>query len=255
MSRPRVASVSYLNAKPLIEGLEGDVELFLDVPSRLISGLNSGDFDVALLPVADVPGVVTAGGNALPEGGGIACDGPTLTVRLFSDCPLESTRRLWCDTDSHTSVRLARVILRQRYGVVPELLPLPRGQWPTATLLPHDAILLIGDKVITSPPPASLLPRQADLGEEWKRLTGLPFVFAVWTARPGFDASLVARQLAGARDRGLSRVDDIVRRYAPLHGWPHDIARQYLTGLLQYRLSPRHLEAMQRFHAECAAIS
>lgn len=248
MPRARVASVSYLNAKPLIHGLQADVELFLDVPSRLITGLSSGDFDVALLPVADVPGVVAAGGKVLPVGG-IGCDGPTLTVRLFSASPLSQTRRLWCDTDSHTSVRLAAIILQDRYGVRPEVLPLPRGQWRTATLQPHDAVLLIGDKVITDPPPH--LTTQADLGDEWKQLTGMPFVFAIWTARAGFDASLVTEVLHRARVHGLAAIDAIVAEHAPLHHWPADIARRYMTEYLKYEIGPAQLAAMDLFWGKC----
>src|SRR3954451_22145665 len=111
----RVGSVSFLNAKPLIYGLESasDVELSLAVPSRLLEGLRSAALDVALLPVIDyqrMPGL-----RVVPSGG-IACDGETLTVRLFSRRPVEQIRRLACDADSHTSVALARVILAERYG-------------------------------------------------------------------------------------------------------------------------------------------
>jgi chorismate dehydratase len=113
-----IGSVSYLNAKPLIWGIEreGDVRLLLDVPSRLLAGLREGRFDVALLPVIDyqrMPGL------RIVPAGGIGCDGPTLTVRIFSRVPIERIGRLACDTDSHTSVALARVVLAERWGARP----------------------------------------------------------------------------------------------------------------------------------------
>ncbi len=118
-TRLRVGSVSFLNAKPLIFGLErsSTVDLRLDIPSRLLRGLKEGRFDVALLPVIDYQRM--AGLEVIPVGG-IGCDGPTLTVRLFSEAPFELTRRVACDTDSHTSVALARVILAERFGLKPE---------------------------------------------------------------------------------------------------------------------------------------
>ena len=102
------AASSFLNAKPLIHGLEHDstIDLGLDVPSRLLDGLRDGRrFDVALLPVIDyqrMPGL------RLLTAGGICCDGPTLTVRIFSPVPIERIESLACDTDSHTSVALAQ---------------------------------------------------------------------------------------------------------------------------------------------------
>ncbi len=81
----RIGSVSFLNAKPLIYGLESadDIHLELDVPSRLLGGLVERRFDVALLPVIDYQRMA---GLRLLTAGGIGCDGPTLTVRIFSRC-------------------------------------------------------------------------------------------------------------------------------------------------------------------------
>jgi chorismate dehydratase len=237
MARPRVASVSFLNAKPLIYGLrEDEVELFLDVPSRLLSGLEQGNYDVALLPVADLPAL--PGATVVPVGG-IACDGPTLTVRIFSDRPLEKIDTLLCDTDSHTSVALARIILKERFGARPTFKPLTRGARPAGPCL------LIGDKVISDAP--EHLPIQADLGEQWKLLTGLPFVFAAWTARPGYEATALSAILARARESGLAHVQEIVETHAAQRRWPAETARKYFTEYLQYRLTDRHLEGMKLF--------
>src|SRR5688500_4133349 len=102
-TRLHVGGVSFLNAKPLLYGVEDrdDLNVTLDVPSRLIDGMADGRFDVALLPVIDyqrLPGL------RLLTAGGIGCDGPTLTVRIFSRVPIQKISTLACDTDSHTSV-------------------------------------------------------------------------------------------------------------------------------------------------------
>src|SRR6266404_8596497 len=108
----RIGSVSYLNAKPLIYGLEREkgIQVELEVPSRLLGGLRQGRFDVALLPVIDYQ---RCDGLCLVPSGGIGCDGPTLTVRIFSRRPIEKIKTLACDTDSHTSVALARIVLAE----------------------------------------------------------------------------------------------------------------------------------------------
>jgi len=145
-----------LNAKPLIEGLEAaapEARIRLAVPSELLGLLERGEVDVALCPVIDyfrsrLPLMIV-------PSGGIGCDGTTLTVRLFSQAPLEQIGVVHADTDSHTSVALMRVILKRRYGVEPRVIDydardpadLGGGAW-------RQAMLLSGDKVVTGSPPA-----------------------------------------------------------------------------------------------------
>ena len=170
--------------------------------------------------------------------GGIGCDGPTLTVRLFSPTPIGQTRVLAVDGDSHTSVALARVIFDRSYGLRPKIVPLEHAD-ATATRL------LIGDKVITAAPD---LPYQLDLGAAWKTLTGLPFVFAVWTARDGFVPGETAGILTTALARGMKRVETLVAREAVPRGWPADVATRYLTEYLKFDIGPRQLQAIRLFH-------
>jgi chorismate dehydratase len=245
----RVGSVSFLNAKPLIHGLEHDstIDLGLDVPSRLLDGLRDGRrFDVALLPVIDyqrMPGL------RLLTAGGICCDGPTLTVRIFSPVPIERIESLACDTDSHTSVALARILLAERYNVRPEFMDLHAAaadEGHTTAARANAARLLIGDKVVCEEPRD--LPYQLDLGEAWRHWTGLPFVFAAWMARPGIDLGDLPARLEQAKRTGLAHLDEIITRHARPRGWPVDVARRYLTEHLQFDITDRHLEAIRRFH-------
>jgi chorismate dehydratase len=240
----RVGSVSFLNAQPLIYGLEQDpgVELSLEVPSRLLDGLREERYDVALLPVIDYQRME---GLRLLTAGGIGCDGPTLTVRIFSRVPIERVKTLACDTDSHTSVALARVLCAELYGAVPEMIPLtPRAAQPGAA--DSSAVLLIGDKVVSEEPAG--FPYQVDLGEAWKRLTGLPFLFAAWMARDGVELHDLPQRLARARHAGLANVERIVAREATPRRWPLDVAHRYLTEHLRFDVGPEQLRAVQRFH-------
>lgn len=237
----QVGSVSFLNAKPLIHGLENDprVALHLEVPSKLLDGLRDRRFDVALLPVIDFQRLE---GLRLIPVGGIGCDGPTLTVRIFSRSPLEQIETLLCDTDSHTSVALARVILAERYNRRPRFFDLSH-ELAQDISLPR---LLIGDKVITDEP--ADCPHQIDLGQAWKELTGLPFVFATWMGRSDADLGELPQILATARVKGLASVEQIVAQYAPIHRWPLPIARQYLASYLKFEIGPEQLKAIRLFH-------
>jgi chorismate dehydratase len=238
----RVGSVSFLNAKPLIYGLESDpsVKLSLDVPSRLLDGLVDERYDVALLPVIDfqrLPGL------RLVPSGGIGCDGPTLTVRIFSPVALEQIRTLACDTDSHTSVALAQIVLARLYNIRPAVVDLAAGAMTGGG---GTAMLLIGDKVVCEEPGG--LPHQLDLGDAWKRLTGLPFVFAAWIARETVDLGDLPERLELAKRDGLAHLEEIIQRYAVPRGWPADVAHRYLAEYLKFDVGAEHVRAIRLFH-------
>jgi chorismate dehydratase len=236
----RLGSVSFVNARPLIYGLDAsaDVQLTLDVPANLLDGLRASRFDLALLPVIDYQRM---DGLTLLPAGGIGSDGHTLTVRIFSRAPIENIRTLACDPDSHTSVALARVVLSRAYGLRPEFAELKHDGGAS-----HDAQLLIGDKVICEEPAG--YPHQLDLGEAWKDLTGMPFVFAAWMGRAEAMSAFADETLRSAKRAGLAHVDQIVQRYAIPRGWPAPIAREYLTRYLQFDIEEPQLEAILAFH-------
>jgi chorismate dehydratase len=242
----RIGSVSYLNAKPLIHGLDeaDDLHLSLDVPAKLIDGLRDGRFDVALLPIIDYQRLDDV---RIITSGGIGSDGTTLTVRIFSKVPAGQVRTLACDTHSHSSVALARVIFAEAYGITPQFVDLSHDNPRANGAADAEARLLIGDKVVCEEPPG--FPHQLDLGDAWKRLTGLPFLFAAWVAKSDVDLGDLPDRLSAAKTAGLADVDRIVQRFAVPRGWPADLARQYLTSYLKYDVGPRQLEAVRLFHA------
>ena len=232
----RIASVSYLNARPLIYGL--DENLLLEVPAKLIDLLREDRADVALLPVIDYQRL---DGLCVVPAGGIGSDGETLTVRIFSRTPIEKIQTLACDTESHTSVALAKIVFAELYGVRPEFVELSNLAAESDA-----ARLLIGDKVVCEEPVG--FEHQLDLGAAWKRLTGLPFVFAVWMARVGVDLGDLPARLERAKREGLGHVDELIERCAIPRGWPAGLARQYLTANLSYEIGETQLSAIRLFH-------
>ncbi|MHC5023528.1 MAG: menaquinone biosynthetic enzyme MqnA/MqnD family protein [Planctomycetota bacterium] len=248
----RLGVVSFVNTLPLIDGLErlAEVELRHSVPSLLIDQLLADEVDLALCSSIDYqrspePLVIVPVGL-------LGCCGPTLTVRLYSTRPLTALRRIYCDTDSHTSVALMRILLREQHGLDPELIDYDAREhvaenrpldWP-------DAMLLIGDKVVTDSPPAVRYPFQLDLGAAWFELTGRPFVFATWMARQAADPALV-RLAAAVLDRqrryNQPRVDHIIHHRARPRNWPGDLAASYLKDRLTFDVTAARLEAMELF--------
>lgn len=235
--------VSFLNARPLIEGLEGEPGLTIryEVPSRLPPLLRHREVDAALVPAVDW---ARAGGAwQLVSDACIAGDGETLTVRVFSRVRPADVDVLHTDGDSHTSVALARLIWTHRFGRAVTMRPLDPAGGPDAC----EAVLLIGDKVITRRPQG--FAHELDLGQAWKDWTGLPFVFAVWAAEAGRDCGALARRLSAARDRGVADARRLARQHGPARGWPLAIAEAYLTRHMRYVLTPESGKGLERFVA------
>jgi chorismate dehydratase len=217
--------------------------------------------DVGLISIIDA--AQTAVPLTLIPAGMIGCDGPTLTVRLFSRVPFDRVETLHADTDSHTSVNLARVLLARKFGCRPRLVAYdarervaadPASGRPAAVDLDEawpETLLLIGDKVVTDSPPAVRYPYQLDLGEAWKELTGLPFAYAVWACRrddrdtPGIASA--AAVLDRQRRRNTHRLDWIIARRAAEKNWPGDLARTYVGSLLRFEVTAAVREAAQLF--------
>lgn len=244
----QIGVVSYLNSKPLIQGLaaRSELDLTFAVPANLHGQLADQRVDVALLPVFDL---IREPERYIPiSSAGIACDGPTYTVRVFSRRPANEVSRLVVDPDSHSSVALATVLWQHLFGVSLELVP-PAKHDPAR---PDEARLLIGDKVVQVPDDAFEF--QLDLGAAWKDATELPFVFATWAVRRDFGpdkAQQLANLLDAARDAGVAAATEIAREFAPLHGWEVADAERYLTHYLKFTLDDRYRAGMTRFAELC----
>lgn len=239
----RIAAVPYLNARPLIWGLDenAEVDLLRAVPAKLRQKLASGEAEAALLPTIDLqrfdrsPTVVPAGC--------IASAGPTLTVRVFSQVPPQKIAVVWADGESRTSVALARVLWATLFDRALRIIPFDASSRPAEP--DAEAVLLIGDKVVTDPPIGC--DYQIDLGAMWYEMTALPFVFAVWAAQCPADCDALYALLDAARRGGQQRLEQIAREHGPAYGWPEDLALTYLTRYLQFEFTEAHREGMEEF--------
>jgi chorismate dehydratase len=240
----RVGAVHYLNTKPLIYDLENlapQVDLLLDVPSRLADLLAEGELDVALIPAIEY---FRAGTYTIVPDIAIASNGPVLSVTLFSKVRWSHIRRVALDVGSRTSAALAQILLRRRHGVMAEVVALPLDQ--AAEEADADAVLLIGDRAMRACLPGFV--HAFDLGEEWCRWTRLPFVYAFWAVREGADLGSVEASLQEARRRGLSCLGRLAQAEAPQLGLDPGLCRRYLTNIIHFNLGPREQAGLIHFY-------
>ena len=246
----RIGSVPYLNAKPLIDWFhspecDADVTLIYDVPSHLARMLREGELDVANCSIFEClqnPELVI-----LPDISISAC-GPVKSVRLFSQVPMTRIGSVALDTSSLTSVALTRILLAEVFNISPCYEHhAPDLQKMLATC---DAGLLIGDLNLFEELRGVTV---YDLGRGWHDLTGLPFVYAAWQARPERVTPDMVRLLTRAKQWGTSRLDFLAEHWAQKMGLPLDRCRDYLLNVMDYDLTPQQIEGLRQFQAGCRA--
>jgi chorismate dehydratase len=235
----RIGGVPYGVGAPLMAGLESDpaVSLVKAPPTALIAALRAGELDAAL--VSTIEAIERPGYRVVP-GLGIACKREVRSVRAFRrrGVPLAS---IGVDASSATSVALLRILLARVHARDVAAGATFTQVAPTRTpdALPHDLVLLIGDHGLEADPGA----REVwDLGQQWRALTGLPFVFAAWLCRPGVDAAAVVPVLHRARERSR----------AP--GGRSQAGSDGTGGAVHYDLDDEDLRGLQRFYREARAL-
>jgi chorismate dehydratase len=247
----RVGAVSYLNAKPLYYKLHDfapEIRLTMEVPSRLAERLAAGALEVALIPSIEYLRGMHLGYEIL-DGFSIAARGPVRSVKLFSRVPFQRIERLALDEGSRTSQALALVWLDACHCLRPgRIESLPMGMPVLESTA--DAVLVIGDRAMKVPHESFF--QVVDLAEAWQRMTGLPFVFALWVARKGLDLGDLPRALARSRALGLAHADELARVHGPRLGLDFSTCYDYLTKVLSYELGEPELAGLRRF-AQMAA--
>ncbi|HEY3268616.1 MAG TPA: menaquinone biosynthesis protein [Armatimonadota bacterium] len=253
MNTWKLGTVPYLNVKPLVAQLEGraGVELIDAVPSRLAGMLERREVDAALvssiIPISD-PSLCAL------RAGAVTSDGPVRSIRLMSKTPAREIRRLALDASSRTSVALCQALLGRLYGLHPEIVSMPPNI--PAMLEAADAALVIGDPALLAWAAVQRgeLPQvceDIDLGEVWRSVMGLPFVYAAWAAPKDGPVDALAALLREAAEWGETRKIEIADAEAPKLGLPAEMCRDYLTQSIRHRFGPREWEGMAAFQRLC----
>ena len=246
----RLGAVSYLNTKPLVYGLDSQPDLFsvrFDVPAVCATLLHEGGVDVGLIPAIEY----FRGDYVIVPGVAIGSDGPIASVAIFSRMPIQQVRSIALDVGSRTSVALTRVLCAHRWHISPAFVPAEPDV--SAMLARADAALIIGDPALAIDA-ASYGVSKIDLGTEWRELTGLPFVYAMWSGRAGVADAAHVEALNAARDCGTAHLAAIAKEYGQGDPAREAQALSYLSDNLKYQLGPREIAGLRRFHELAAAL-
>jgi chorismate dehydratase len=244
MTPVRIGAVGYLNARPLTWALDRTPDRWrvrYDVPAVCAALLHAGEVDLGLIPSVEY---LSAPDYRFVPGIGIGSVGPIASVAIFSKVPVGEIRRLALDTSSRTSVALVKVLCRHHFRIDPVLEP--HGPDLRAMVDSCDAGLLIGDPAFdTDATEMGLI--KIDLGEAWTAMSGLPFIYAAWTGRPGAVSPDDVAALQEAQEEGVRNVDAIAREYGGEA--PAVVARaaRYLRDNVRYGLGAAEAEGLQLF--------
>lgn len=240
----RLGAVTYLNARPLVYGLERNdrFEIRYDIPSECARLLHAHETDLALIPSIEcLRGPLP---YALVPGPAVISRGRVGSVAIYTRRDPTDIRTIAMDTSSRTSAALATILLKRRFGVTAEAVPMAPDL--EAMLGRADAALIIGDTALFLPDGAAGA-RKIDLGQEWSAETGLPFVYACWTGWPGAVDVEDVEALQRARDEGVAQSDAVAAAYYPDDTPRQAVARRYLRDNIRYFLGSEELAGLKAF--------
>jgi predicted solute-binding protein len=250
--RLRVCAVSFLNTTPLVWGMlhgpqRGLFDLEFELPSACADRVAAGKADIGIVPSFEL----LRQDLEIVNGTGIACRGPVRSILLVSSRPVAKIETLAADTSSRTSVQLARVILEERYGAAPELIPMAPDL--DAMLRRAEAALIIGDPALRTGLDAA--EHVYDLGTEWVEMTGRPMVFAVWAGHRGAVTPEVEEVFRESCRYGIEHLDEIVAAESSARGFAPDVVRDYLTRNIVHELDGQDYEGMELFLRKAGALA
>ncbi len=239
MNKIRVGAVSYLNTKPLIYGFEhglmaDTVELKIDYPSKIASMLLENNIDVGLVPVAVIPEMKE---HYIISDYCIGCDGTVGSVGLFSEVPLNKIEKILLDYQSRSSVQLLKILANDFWKINPVFEE--TSDEYQSKISGNTAALIIGDRALQQRKISSFM---YDLGLEWKKYTGLPFVFAAWISNKKLDEGFIA-EFNEANAFGLKNLNAVIRKNET------DVFNiaDYYNRYISFHLNEEKMEALSLF--------
>ncbi|HZR24417.1 MAG TPA: menaquinone biosynthesis protein [Vicinamibacterales bacterium] len=252
MNTVRVGAVGYLNARPLVYGLDRypRFDVRYDVPSECARLLHAHETDIGLIPSIEY---LRGGPYRIVPDLAIASSGPVASVAIFTTKPIADVTSIAMDTSSRTSVALTRVLCAKHFKINPTFES--RGPDLDDMLAHADAALIIGDNALFQQPAANSQPlEKIDLGDVWTRFTGLPFVYAFWAGRAGALAADDVEALQHARNEGEQRPEQLAREF--LEGMPErwDTGGRYLRHNIKYHLGEDERAGLETFYRYAAEV-
>jgi chorismate dehydratase len=265
VSKLRISVVQYLNTAPLVRGfthgpLRGRYELSFTVPSQCAEALRSGAVDIAIIPAIEYQRIDDL--VVLPDIA-IAAKTRVRSLLLVSKTPVASVKHIALDRSSRSTQALTRILCAEHWKISPEFSEaLPDA---AAMLQQADAALLIGDPALRlameiekgATGAALGLGRELhvyDIVEQWRRMTGLPAVLAIWAARPDAVTPEVLADFAASRAYGISQIAEIAREAERDLGLPAAALAGYLRDNIDFSLDAENRKGLDHYFARAAAL-
>lgn len=259
----RIGRIGYINCAPVYGAIDRGIvalppggQLVTGTPAELNDLLVAGELDVSVISAIEY--ARHAKDLVLLPDLAISCDGPVRSVALFSRRAVGQLdgRTVLLSASSRTSVALLELLCREVWKIHPKFAEARAEAQDLDALaaLPHEAVLVIGDAALVLASRGTY-PHRYDLGEEWKRWTGLPFVFAVWAARRSADPGAVRRghkALLASRAWGLAHMDDLAQETSRATDLPLPTCLAYLSGL-DYAFTQKHVAGLTDFFRRVGA--
>ena len=231
--------MSYLNTKPLVYGFEkgrmkDEIELVSDYPAKIAAQLLNDEIDIGLIPVAVIPKLKE---HYIISDYGIGASSPVASVCLFSDVPLDEITHVLMDYQSRTSAALLKILLKHHWKIFPVLIDTENGY--QQAIKGTTAGLVIGDRALKQRQHSRYI---YDLAQEWRSMTGLPFLFAAWVANKKLPAEFI-KNFNAATAEGLQHIEEIV---AANPFAAYDL-HTYYTKNIDYNLDAEKQQALELF--------
>jgi chorismate dehydratase len=278
MGKLRISIVEFLNTAPLVWGftdgpLAGKYDLSFAVPSQCAEDLRAGRADVGIIPSIEYQRMEDV--VALP-GMAIASKQEVRSLLVVSKVPIEMAATFALDTNSRSTVGLARILSRRHWNIDPEFFDMPPD--PDQMLARADAALVIGDPALRLRLKVDALMAKTpsgedccccggedeqpvkgvetlfvyDMAQQWRELTGFPAVLAIWVARRGVITPEMAADFQASREYGLAHIGDIAEGAALKLELPPRELERYLTESIDFSLDDENLAGLRRYYEECA---
>lgn len=251
--------------EPLASELSEHYQLRYMHPALCADELLAGRADLGLIPIAALTPEL-----AVVPGCTIASLDRVRSIQLIVKAPhtLETVRTVAADNASRSSRAYAEILFRSFLRTEPGFVTAPAD--PFAMLGQADAALLIGDPALLALESRTQIEEAVgpcqwfDLAHEWRTRTGLPWVAAVWAARPeaiaesGLTPAQLTEHLIASRDHGLAHIDALVQEWAPRIPIPPATIHHYLSANIHYILTPeciRTIDLFRRYAAESGVLA
>jgi chorismate dehydratase len=252
MTAVRLGAVGYLNARPLVYGLDRQPRFAIryDIPAECARLLHAHETDLGLIP--SIEHLRGPQPYLLVPGPAVTSDGAVASVAIYTRKDPADIRTIAMDSSSRTSVALATILIRRVFGAAPE--PLSMAPDLDTMLARADAALIIGDIALFLDPSdeqratSGGVIHKIDLGRLWKTHTGLPFVYAFWSGWPEAITPADVERLQRARDDGVAHLDHVARMIYPGDTARQDVAGRYLRDNIRYYLGSEELEGLRTFY-------